>query len=160
MRRLNDKLGYEAPQRADLVAVRAAIAVVTAAAATAQSTADAAVTTAAAAQATADSAASDAATAIVNAQAAQDGVDLLAPRTSIARGTATLVAGTKAVLLDYIPAGAIVTATMHTPSGTLGATYKTVIVANTSLTITSVTAALAVQLLDTSVIHYTVFETP
>lgn len=75
----------------------------------------------------------------------------------IAKGTTTLVAGTKTISMANIASDSLVFTSMHTPAGTLGATYKTVIVAGTSLTITSVTTALATQILDTSVLHYAVF---
>lgn len=74
----------------------------------------------------------------------------------MATGQTTLVLGTVAVSILGLTTTSTAQVTPVTPIGTLGAQYKAVCTANT-LTITSVAAAgLGTQILDLSVLNYTV----
>lgn len=72
---------------------------------------------------------------------------------AVTSGQATLVLGTVAINIPGLSATSKATVTPLTPTGSLGATYKAVCTTNT-LTITAVTAALATQALDVSVLNY------
>ena len=69
------------------------------------------------------------------------------------KGKATLVAGTVTIAIPGLTANSVANASPLTPAGTLGAVYKCVCSTN-SLTITSITAGLITQNLDTSVMQY------
>lgn len=68
-------------------------------------------------------------------------------------GSTTLVAGVKVVSIPGLTASSIALIQPTGPAGTLGAVYKAVCTQDT-LTITSLTAALATQVLDISAMNY------
>lgn len=73
-----------------------------------------------------------------------------------AKGTTTLVLGTKAITITGVTSSMVCLVSYLTPSGTLGVGLKIVPTANT-VTITSETAGLLAQTLDVSTVQYVVF---